>query len=417
MKLLTRYNRINLATTVVVLFITGIIYYGAISFILNHQVDKDIRIEQQEILNYIKQYNKLPPAIDYKDQHVTFYDIAAPLKRHYTDTDFYNKKENEYESARALIISASAGGTYHKIVIVESKVETEDLIRIIFIITIGVILFLLLVLFITNRFILNRIWQPFYNMLNQLKLFSLSDNKEIRGADSAIDEFIELNKAVEAMSVRVKKDYKDLKAFTENASHELLTPIAVINSKLDSLIQAGEYNETQSKLLADVYGAVTRLTRLNQSLLLLVKIENRLVTDEQEVDFKLLLEEKLSQFKELFHEKELVLHVDLHDKKLNISRYLADILLNNLLSNAIRHNYVKGEIQIQLDAEKLIIKNTGLENPLVEDEILKRFNKSPNSEGIGLGLTITRQICDNYKYGFGYRFSTPYHIFTIVFNN
>jgi signal transduction histidine kinase len=417
MKLLTQYNRINLLTAVLILLVTGIVYYGAISFILNRQVDKDIKIEEQEVFSYIKTNKKLPPTIDYKDQKVVFYDVPTPIKHHFTDTGFFNKKEHDYEAGRALVTSALIDGVNRKIVIMESKVETEDLIQIIFFITIGVILSLLLVLFIVNRFFLNRLWQPFYNILGQLKGFSLTGNKEIEGTPSRTDEFAELNNAVTAMASRVKSDYKDLKTFTENASHELLTPIAVINSKLDSLLQTGDYNETQSKLLTDVYDAVTRLTRLNQSLLLLVKIENRLVTDEQDIDLKQLIEEKLSELKELFYDKGLELSTSLNIKHIKASKYLVDILLNNLLSNAIRHSRVNGWVVVALDADKLVISNTADGSTLVNDEIFKRFNKSSNSEGTGLGLTISKQICDNYKYDLNYTHSNGLHTFSIIFNN
>ncbi|MEO6521493.1 MAG: HAMP domain-containing sensor histidine kinase [Mucilaginibacter sp.] len=416
MKLFTHYNRVNLLTTIIVLFITGAIYYGAISYILNHQVDKDIRTEEAETLDYIKEHNTLPEAIDSKYLTVTYLQVNQPVERRFSNADFYNKKEGEKESGRALITSAVVNGRIYQVTISESKVETEDLIRIVFGITIGVILFLLLVLFITNRFILNRIWKPFYGTLHQLRAFSLNDGNDVSAQPSKIDEFNELNQAVEHMSARVKRDYKDLKAFTENASHELLTPIAVINSKMDSLIQTGEYNEQQSKLLDDVYDAVSRLTRLNQSLLLLVKIENKLVTDNEIIHLKPLIEEKISEFKELFHDKQLVFTCEMTDKQVTTSRYLIEILLNNLLSNAMRHNYQNGEINVLLTNTKLMIQNTGTENALPQNEIYKRFNKSASSEGTGLGLTICKQICDNYGYQLNYSYDTLYHSFTILFN-
>jgi signal transduction histidine kinase len=307
-------------------------------------------------------------------------------------------------------------GHNYQITITESKVETEDLIKIVFLITIGVILFLLLVLFIINRFVLSRMWKPFYDILNHLRIFNVNDTTAFASSRSKIDEFDELDNAVSQMSTRVKNDYRDLKAFTENASHELLTPIAVINSKLDSLLQTGHYNEQQSKLLDDVYGAVSRLTRLNQSLLLLVKIENKLVKDEQVIDLKPLIEDKIAEFKELFGGKGLRFSCILVEKQITASNYLIEILLNNLLSNAMRHNYAQGEIRVFLTDNKLVIQNTGNENSLLGDDIFKRFSKSSGSEGTGLGLTISKQICNNYNYKLTYKYDVPYHTFGVVFN-
>jgi signal transduction histidine kinase len=415
MKLLSRYNTVNLFTTILVLLITGVIYYSAISFILNHQVDKNITVEEEQLYNYTKLNKKLPVIGTFKRQLVKFTPVKSSFARRFIDTSFYNAGENEYEAARGLLTALQVNGEFYKLEIVESKVETEDLIKIIFMITIGVISLLVLVLFLMNRFILNRIWQPFYKILQQLRDFNLTDKHDMVLARAHIDEFDELSREVTAMAARVKTDYSDLKAFTENAAHELLTPIAVINSKLDSLIQTEEFNPTQSKILSDVYSAVSRLTRLNQSLLLLVKVENRLVNDEQIINLKLLIEDKIAQFHELFLDKELTITADLEDKDFTISRYLIEVLLNNLVNNAVRHNRVGGDIKVVLNHQRLVISNTGASQELNNEEVFKRFNKSSNSEGSGLGLTISKQICDNYGFKVSYHYNNPWHQFTIEF--
>ncbi len=427
MKLLTKYNRVNLITTIIVMLITGIIYYQAISWILISQKDRDLVVEENEIFDYVTLNHHLPQTFESNDQQITF-TPATPgsIKREFINTEYFEKWDKgshkkpckgkgEYESGRGLISSVNADGKYYKILIIESKVETEDLIRIIFSITIGVILLLLLVLVVTNRLILNRLWQPFYNIMKELRLFNIADTKEIPHVDNNIDEFKELNNAVIDMAARAKNDYKDLKTFTENASHELLTPIAVINSKLDTLIQTENFNERQSKLLNDLYGAVSRLNRLNQSLLLLVKIENRLLHEKQQINLRELVEEMIIQFEEIFHDKELKLTYKLEDKEIYASRYLVEILLSNLISNAIRHNHAAGEIIINLTADSLIIQNTGNNEALPDEKIFTRFHKSSGSEGSGLGLTISRQICESFGFSLDYKFQPPFHTFTVRF--
>ena len=104
----------------------------------------------------------------------------------------------------------------------------------------------------------------------------------------------------------------------------------------------------------------------------------------------------------------------MHEKEIVANHYLIEILLNNLFTNAIRHNYKGGKIQISLTAESLIIKNTGINEPL-DENIFVRFNKSANSEGSGLGLTISRQICENFKFTLNYRFENGYHCFMVNF--
>ena len=429
MKLLARYNRVNLVTTIVVMFITGIIYYQAISFILTSQKDKDLKVEEMEVFDYVKQNHTLPQTFQSDDQQITFSEAKpGSVKREFIDTRYLEKVDKDdddekpsqkllprYESGRGLISSVTVGGKYYKILIVESKVETEYLIRMIFFITIGVILLLLIILIITNRLILSRLWSPFYGLMNQLRTFNITDAQDIAKTETNIDEFRELNEAVAGMASKAKHDYKDLKTFTENASHELLTPIAVINSKLDTLIQTQNFSERQSKLLNDLYSAVSRLNRLNQSLLLLVKIENRLLHERQMINLRTIIEDMIVQFEEIFLDKRLTVTCNLADKEINASQYLVEILLSNLIGNATRHNHPDGKIFIALTGKSLMIKNTGEPVPLPEEKIFTRFHKSLTSEGSGLGLTISRQICENFGFSLNYTFGAGYHTFTIDF--
>lgn len=438
MKLLARYNQVNIITTIVVMLITGIIYYQAISWILTGQKDKDLNVEEQEVFDYVALNHHLPQIFESNDQQITF-TLAAPgsIQREFINTMYFKKwdhdhdhrdhdhdgdhhphphgRNGEFESGRGLISSVTVGDKYYKILIVESKVETEDLIRLIFLITIGVILLLLLVLLVTNRLILNRLWRPFYNIMDELRLFNIADAKAIPGTSTFIDEFKELNDAVVDMAAKASHDYKDLKTFTENASHELLTPIAVINSKLDTLIQTENFSDRQSKLLNDLYSAVSRLNRLNQSLLLLVKIENRLLHEQQQINLRELLEETIVQFDEIFNDKGLKLQYKLENMEIQASRYLVEILLSNLISNAIRHNRPGGEINIYLTGEHLTIQNTGDAAQLNEEQIFTRFHKSSGSEGSGLGLTISRQICESFGFTLNYLYTNNYHTFKVDF--
>nr|WP_067055830.1 HAMP domain-containing sensor histidine kinase [Mucilaginibacter sp. L294] len=415
MKLFDKYNRVNIAVTVVIMLVTGIIYYYTISHILTNQIDKDLVLEENEIFSYVNKNHRLPDVYESNHQQIVF----APLgdkntARRFLDTTYHDSDQKDLEAGRALISSVNISGQNYRILVTQSKVETEDLIQIIFLITIGVIVSLLVILIVLNRVILKSIWKPFYKVLFQLKEFSLAGHATINSTPSNIDEFTELDQAVISMAHRVKSDYQNLKAFTENASHELMTPISVINSKLDTLVQTDEFTDRQSKLLNDIYGTVTRLTRLNKSMLLLAKIENGLIQDNQDVDIKEVIEECLYQHEEMIHQLNIKLVTDLRDKHLQANKSLVEILLNNLLSNAIRHNHQDGELSVYLDSEKLTISNTG-EGSFDFQQVLKRFHKSDGSEGIGLGLTLCKQICDNYGFKLHYLHNSQTHTFSVTF--
>lgn len=424
MKLFTRYNYVNLATTIVVLFITGIVYYQAISWILTYQKDKELRAEEQEISDYVHLNHHLPQTFETSDQQITFFEAKpGTVKRRFFNTSYFKKHDHEkgeqekgeFEPGRGLITSVQAAGKFYKVLIVVSRVETEDLIQLIFSITVAVVLVLLLTLLITNRLILNRLWRPFYHIMRELKLFSIAESNTIMNVETGIDEFAELNSAVMDMAGRAKYEYARLKSFTENASHELLTPIAVINSKLDTLIQTENFSDRQSQLLNDLYTAVSRLSKLNQSLLLLTKIENRLLHEQQSVDLRILLEEMVVLFDEIFQDKKITPEYTFADKEIVASRYLVDVLLNNLITNAIRHNYAGGKIMMELTPERFIIKNTGEDAALNDEHVFSRFHKSSKSDGTGLGLTISKQICESYGFKLNYSYIDDMHTFTVIF--
>ncbi|WP_293304463.1 sensor histidine kinase [Pedobacter sp. UBA5917] len=415
MKLSNRYNRVNILTSIVVLIITGVIYYVVIHFILTEKLDRDLAVEENEINQYVSTFHKLPLPASYLDQQIAYKNIKGiSPEREFLYTTYYNPKEQENEPGRSLITVVHVNGKAVEVTITKSRVESEDLVRIILLITVGITLVLLLSLLLINRFVLNRLWRPFYSILNRMKAFEVTRMDNIEHEPTKIDEFNELNKSVNAMAERVRQDYKELKSFTDNASHEMMTPLAVINSKLDSLLQTESFTAQQGALLEDIYHATGRLSRLHQSLLLLAKIENNLISDLQTIELKEMVEAKGRQFQELLGKDGLVLNEKLVPVEIKMSRYLADILLNNLFSNAVRHNVAGGHINITLNKDALTVSNSGKIANL-QTKIFDRFSKSVESEGMGLGLAITKQICNLYGFRIEYREINGEHVFAVYF--
>ena len=415
MKLSTNYNRVNIITSIVVLLITGVIYYLVIHSILTDKLDRDLIVEEGEIRLYVANNRQLPLASSFLDQTITYQEIArASKKREFAYTNYYDEKEKENEPGRTLLTTVNVGEKTFQVTITKSRVEAEDLLKVILLITSGVTLILLLALLLVNRFLLNRLWSPFHSILKGMKSFKITVPEQIKMEPTKIDEFNELEASVNAMAQSVQRDYQELKSFTDNASHEMMTPLAVINSKLDSLLQTESYTLEQGKLLQDIYYATGKLARLHQSLLLLAKIEHNLLADVQDVDMAEMLQSKLRQFQELFEHDELKVTSKIGSKTLYISRYLADILLNNLFSNAIRHNISNGEIDMLLTDKLLQISNTS-KDKLTQKNVFERFSKSAESDGMGLGLAITKQICNLYNFNIEHKIIADKHYFIIYF--
>jgi len=415
MKLSARYNRVNILTSIFVLIITGVLYYLFIHLILTNKLDRDLEVEENEIRQYTDTYQKLPLPASYLDQQVSYKELPAnaPTVRDFSYRTYVDPKEKETEPGRSLVTSVRLNGKLIEVTITKSRVESEDLVRIILLITLSVTIIVLISLFLVNRFVLNRLWKPFYVTLDGMRNFEVAKTDRIIAEPTHIDEFNELNTSANAMADKVRQDYKELKSFTDNASHEMMTPLAVINTKLDSLLQTESFTEHQGALLEDIYHATGRLSRLHQSLLLLAKIENNLISDAQQIDLNDMISGKIRQFKELFERDNLQIDADLSEKKIQMSRYLADILLNNLFSNAVRHNIPGGQIWISLSAGVLTISNTGKETR-IQNRLFDRFSKSNESEGMGLGLAISKQICNLYGFQISYNQEQHIHTFTIL---
>lgn len=224
MKLLARYNRVTLITIIFILLVTGFCYYPAIGWVLARQSDKDLRDEEMEIVQYINLNHRLPQIFESKYQQITFTQaVPGTVKRRVVDTPFFKKwgagnlkrkkyhRDGEYDAGRALVTSVVVGNACYRVVIIQSTAETEDLIRIIFSITIGMVLLLVITLVITNRLILNKLWQPFYTIMAGLENFAISDTKTIPHLDTPVDEFKGLNRVVFEMTEKAKADYKSLK--------------------------------------------------------------------------------------------------------------------------------------------------------------------------------------------------------------
>ena len=171
----------------------------------------------------------------------------------------------------------------------------------------------------------------------------------------------------------------------------------------------------QHKQFQEIFQTVIRLSKMNEALLLLSKIENRQFAEKSDMDLSQLIQSRIVFLEELFELKEISLTLRKDAPFItSIHPMLADILINNLLSNALKHNYSHGQIIITTGINEITFSNTG--NPLTIDpsKIFNRFVKQSTSEASnGLGLAIADEICRSNQLLLNYTYSEPFHIFTL----
>jgi two-component system, OmpR family, sensor histidine kinase QseC len=260
------------------------------------------------------------------------------------------------------------------------------------------------------------ILSPFKKTLRAIELFNIRNKERIQLPDTNTQEFQELNRFVRMMTDKAVDEYISLKEFTENASHELQTPVAVVKMKLELLAESAITNE-QAALIAETQESLEKLSRINSSLVLLTRLENHEYATHEPLRFCQLINRTLDSYKELMEMKSITLTKNVASKVyVQLNPMLGQLLLDNLISNAIRHNKGEGTIHVQLTHEAFIISNTGSDPSVPTSELFKRFKKGNQSgNSIGIGLAIVKQICDIHLFEIDYTYERGVHRQTIRF--
>lgn len=169
--------------------------------------------------------------------------------------------------------------------------------------------------------------------------------------------------------------------FFKGASHELKTPLASLKIILENMkYNVGKY-KNRDVYIDDCIDLVDHLTKSIQQILSVYSIEN-LKDDEEIVCIKNELSRVLQKYGVLIHQKELRIQNDVKDETMYIGKTALNIILSNLISNAINYTYEKGMIQIGIEQDYFYIQN-------------KQDSTQP--KGNGLGLYIVQNLLDNYK--------------------
>ena len=291
--------------------------------------------------------------------------------------------------------------------------ETQETIFFISITT--VFLFVLIVggLLFLNRRLSKSVWKPFRETLDQLKTFSLNNQTKIEFSKTDVSEFDELNQSLTKLIEHNVSVYKTQKEFTENASHELQTPLAILKNKLDILLQNQDLTEKQYQIAEEMNRALSRSSRINKNLLLLAKIDNKQF-DSETFHLDKVLNQSLEILQEHFEQKNISVKTKISDDvKVNGNIGLTEVLINNLILNAIRHTSINGSILIRLSQSEFEVSNSGT-GKLNGDLLFKRFSRfSKDNNGSGLGLAIVQEICKSQNWTIDYRFENNNHIFSV----
>ncbi|MFL5743790.1 MAG: sensor histidine kinase, partial [Niastella sp.] len=399
-------------------FVVGsVAFYVVLRAVLLKQLDASLRTEQTEIISYVQMHNKLPEVVNAYNQQIT-YVVTNKLQ---PGTIYYSEKatdpdSNEMEWMRKLAFDIKVGDKSYRATITKSQVETEDLLQLVIIVGAGMIALILLAGYVINRMVIKRLWKPFYKTVEEVEQYQLAKQLALQLPVSGVSEFDLLNHQLISMTDRAQQDYQVVKEFSANAAHEMQTPLAVIRTHIEALMQDENVLQHHDKSIQTIGQSVNRLTRLNHDLLLLARIENGQFPLQEKIDLDKIILQKTDELAELLASKRITIQTQLTPVYISCNAHLAEVIVNNLLNNAIRYNKDGGIIKIELTSHQLTISNTSLLPALEKEKVSQRFYRHPDTkaDGNGLGLSIVKQVCAVTGYTLQYDYQQGLHIFSIT---
>jgi len=410
-KLIKKTSKNFLLIGLVLSLMGSTVLYFYTKYLSKVEVEKVLYSTEARVTNAIQNNNvvfSLPPVTEVKIVH----NLKNKILK---DTIIYDPSEDEMELFRELSTFKNINGTNYQITVRHMMVESEDFLFIIVLSNIAIFLLAFIILFYFNIKKNIQLWSPFFKNLEQMKRFSLTSKEPLELTDSDVLEFSELKNEILVLTNKVKTDYENLKQFTEDISHEMQTPLAIIQAKIDNIINEHAINEKQFEQISSIQKDIQRLKQLNKKVTTLTKIDNNQFNKVEKINLTNLINEKIESFKELqmnnlsYHYTTILF--------VFMDSYLADMLINNIISNAIKHSKKEKNIEIQSNENSLIISNYGEKEIANPTKLFLRFYRESNvNQSTGLGLAIAKKICDLYEFNISYKFKNHHHIFSVTFN-
>lgn len=361
-----------------------------------------------------------------QDQSISFYNTQIkridPIdnekidQTYFSDTIVFNYVTRSFQLNKKLLFYMQHDAQFYQVSIIKPQSFVDIYVMIVSLSLLVLVVLLFFILFIVNRQSVKDALKVFYSTINQLKGFNLDDTLNL-DQEAEIDEFRQLNRALCMMSDRIKQDFLDLKQYSENTSHELQTPLAILNAKLEELLQSDNLRDEQLIVISNLISTVDRLSNINKALIFLTKIENRIYEDKEHISVNNLIKNHIEIYNDLIEDRQISLVInEKHNLTIHANRLLLETLVNNLIGNSIKHNNDYGSLMIEIETSALIIKNTGKELNVPTQQLFKRFEKgNSGAKSLGIGLSIVQKICEISQFKIDYTNEKEWHIVKVTF--
>lgn len=422
MKLFYRVLLHLLTGIFVVLSGWAVVFYMGILEEINDEVDDSLEDYTELIITRSLARKELPShdSGSNNQYYLREVDVSYALSREaisYRDSMVYISEKKETEPARILTtIFKDKDERYYEVSVYTPTIEKQDLREAMFQLLVGLFVSLLIAILVINVWVFRRSMRPFYRLLVWLDNYRLGKKNVPLDNPTRTTEFRKLNEAVVRYATHSEEVFEQQKVFIGNASHELQTPLAVCQNRLEMLMEDETLNEQQMGEILKTYQTLEYVSKLNKSLLLLSKIDNSQFVEAADVCLNEVLHRYIEDYREVYAYRDIQLQMEEKGEfRIRMNETLAVVLVTNLLKNAFVHNINKGRVGIEISAGSISFRNTGTEEELDEKRIFERFYQgSRKREGsTGLGLAIVDAICRQYRLKVSYRWEDGMHCFEI----
>ncbi|GAA4750456.1 sensor histidine kinase [Flavisolibacter ginsenosidimutans] len=419
MKLLTKTTLYFLLAIIPLLAASGYLLFSRFNAQINERADKELVYEELQWIDYLDAATASGNNFILRSPDLLIYPEDGPATNAPELSTIYSARAGNGVQIpfRQLSDVVAVNGVTYRIFIRKSQEQKLALVANIATSMLVVFGGLLLATLLFNWIISRRLWQPFYESLHKIQTVELPKMQALRFDESSTEEFNQLNASLNTMAAKIHSDYITVKEFTEDAAHEMQTPLAVAQSKLELLLQDSNLNATQAEAVVQASDALQRLGKLNQSLLLLAKIEANQFEATGTINLVDVTKKYLTLFDAVIKDKELLVETNFTgDFGARLHPFLADSLVSNLLGNAIKYNFQGGKISITVTKNDYSICNASQRPPIKQENLFRRFKTSPeNGEtSNGLGLAIVKKIADANDMTVRYEATNNVHCFHVA---
>lgn len=392
------------------LLIIGCMFgFYMIKFIIYEETDEYLLYEMERIIEYHQNNHDLPEFHQLAGIHPNKI-LETPI---FKDTLIFEERDQEMIPHRELHFSIRHYEQDFTLVLRQMLPGNDDIIEGTLLMMGGLFLLIIVFLLAMVNTISSRIWKPFHSTLVTIAGYSISDPLPTLEATS-IDEFNLLNNSIHGLFKKISHDYQRTKEFNENAAHELHTHLAIIKVSAEKLLNSSANENNFRTGVKTILQATAKLSHAQKTLLLLSKIGNLEFNKNTRIDLLEIVHQSIDLFREAIDLRKISVELITSSCIVNMDVGLADLLMSNLIKNAVKHNVDEGFISVKLNHDLLTLENSGL--PFEGDSklLFERFTIGKNGN-LGLGLAIIKQICDVYGFDIRYAIRENVHKIEISF--